>query len=212
MNLDQFRRAANLSSDLAARWYPHMVKAMVVFNITKPSQQADFIAQIGTESLGFTRLRESMNYSPDGLLATFPRNRISAADCRRLGRKQGETTVPQDRQREIANLVYGGRFGNTGPDDGWTYRGAGLKQVTFKANFEECGVYLGLDLVAHPELLTSDENAAMSAGWFWESHKLNAYSDRGDFDGLTKVVNGGYNGLVDRVARREVARKVLVIV
>ena len=87
MNLDTFRRAAGISQESAARWFPHVTEAIVTFHIDTPKRQAAFIAQIGTESGGFSSIKESLNYSVDGLLATFPRSRISAADCSRLGRK-----------------------------------------------------------------------------------------------------------------------------
>lgn len=210
MTLDQFKRAAGVSQALADRWYPHVLGAMARFHIDTPARQADFIAQIGHESGGFTKVKESLNYSVQGLLATFPRSRISAADCQRLGRKPHEAALPEARQREIANLVYGGRYGNVKPGDGWNYRGRGLKQVTFVDNYRRCGQALGLDLLSSPDLLLEDKWAASSAGWFWSINGLSMYADSGDFTGQTKVINGGTNGLDDRKSRRQVARAVLL--
>ena len=210
MTLDQFKRAAGVTQALAERWYPHVLAAMARFHIDTPARQADFIAQIGHESGGFTKVKESLNYSVQGLLATFPRSRISAADCQRLGRKPNEGALPEARQREIANLVYGGRYGNSKPNDGWNYRGRGLKQVTFLDNYRLCGQALGLDLLGNPDLLLEDEWAAASAGWFWSFNGLSMYADNGDFTGQTKAINGGTNGLDDRKNRRQVARSVLL--
>ncbi len=172
-------------------------------------RQAAFLAQVGTESAGFARLAENFNYSVDGLVATFS-NRITLLEARELGRKAGEGALSLERQQKIANIVYGRRYGNDLPGDGWKFRGRGLKQVTFHDNYLACGKALGLDLVDDPDLLLVDENAARSAGWFWKANGCNAFADKGDFVGLTKRINGGTNGLDDRKARWERAKKVLL--
>jgi putative chitinase len=209
MTIEQFRKAAGLSSDLAERWFAEITEAMDEFGIDTPKRQAAFIAQVGTESAGFSRLSESFNYSVEGLIATFG-NRIPRADAMRLGRQPGEKSVPVSRQAQIASLVYGGRYGNDRAGDGWKFRGRGLKQVTFHDNYLDCGEALGLDLINHPDLLLEDVNAARSAGWFWEANGCNAFADAGDFVGLTKRINGGTNGLEDRKARWAHAKVVLI--
>ncbi|MDX0622843.1 glycoside hydrolase family 19 protein [Sinorhizobium medicae] len=209
MNLTTFKQAAGISQALAERWYPHILKATTAFNISTPKRQAAFLAQIGTESGGFAKVKESLNYSVDGLIATFPRSRISLEQCRALGRKPNEKSLPEDRQIKIANLVYGGRYGNAA-DEGWKFRGRGLKQITFHDNYLNCGSSLGLDLIANPDLLLSDANAAMSAGWFWAFNGCSMFADVDDFVGLTKKINGGTNGLADRQARWKVAKQFLL--
>jgi putative chitinase len=117
--------------------------------------------------------------------------------------------------REIADgTAYEGRMelGNTEPGDGPRYRGRGLLQITGKANYASCGAALGLPLLAHPELLESPENASRSAGWFWKLKGLNQYADRNMFATITKLINGGYNGLDDRLTCWLTARKALGIV
>jgi putative chitinase len=114
--------------------------------------------------------------------------------------------------RELASgEAYEGRkdLGNTWPGDGRRYRGRGLIQITGRANYAACGAALGLDLLAQPELLEQPMNACRSAAWFWKTHGLNELADAGDQVKVTRRVNGGTNGLTDRLALFEVAQRVL---
>lgn len=208
MTKDQFMRAAGISSSLAEKWYSHIVEAMSIYGIDTPKRQAHFIGQIGTESMGFQSVQESLNYSVSGL-AIFGL-RLTAAQREQLGRKPGEKALSPERQAAIANIVYGGRYGNNLNGDGWKYRGRGLKQITFKANYEECGKALGLNLVDSPDLLLQDKYAALSAGWFWKANGCNQFADAGDVSGLTRRINGGLNGLQDRIERTKRAEGVLL--
>lgn len=106
---------------------------------------------------------------------------------------------------------YEGRedLGNTQPGDGPKYRGRGLLQVTGRANYAACGSALGLDLLAQPELLEVPLNACRSAGWFWQSRKLNRFADADQFGALTRAVNGGYTGLDERIQHWLRIRKLL---
>lgn len=115
--------------------------------------------------------------------------------------------------RELASgAAYEGRadLGNTHLGDGVRYKGRGLIQVTGRSNYEACGHALGLDLLTNPELLELPVNAARSAAWFWRTHGLNQLADAGDQVAVTRRVNGGTNGLAERLAFFEVAEKVIV--
>ncbi|MDN2713786.1 glycoside hydrolase family 19 protein [Janthinobacterium sp. SUN120] len=90
------------------------------------------------------------------------------------------------------------------------FRGRGLLQVTGRVNYAACGKALGLDLLAKPELLEQTVNACRSAGWFWQARGLNALADAGDQERVTRRINGGVNGLAERLALYQAARKVLV--
>ncbi|BCU55281.1 glycoside hydrolase family 19 protein [Enterobacter kobei] len=208
MNQTQFQRAANLSAGLTARWFPHIDAAMREFGITEPVQQAMFIAQVGHESTGFTALVESFNYSVAGLTGFIRAGRITQDQANMLGRRAGEPSLPLERQRAIANLVYNKRNGNKGPQDGWKYRGRGLIQITGLENYRKCGAALKLDLVITPELLVEDRHAARSAAWFFATSGCMRYS--GDLVRVTQIINGGQNGIDDRKKRYEVARRALV--
>ncbi|MDO8033568.1 glycoside hydrolase family 19 protein [Janthinobacterium sp. SUN128] len=114
--------------------------------------------------------------------------------------------------RELASgHAYEGRvdLGNTQRGDGVRFRGRGLLQVTGRANYAACGKALGLDLLAQPELLEQTVNACRSAGWFWQTRGLNALADAGDQERVTRRINGGVNGLAERLALYREARKVL---
>lgn len=100
-------------------------------------------------------------------------------------------------------------LGNTVSGDGFKFRGRGLIQITGRANYAECGEALGLDLVIHPELLELPQHAAMSAAWFWKKKGLNDLADSDQFNTITRRINGGLNGLADRLDIWARARKVL---
>lgn len=114
--------------------------------------------------------------------------------------------------KELASgAAYEGRadLGNTSPGDGVKFKGRGLIQITGKANYLALMLALNVDCLVHPEVLEQPLNAAMSAGWFWDTHHLNQYADSGDFVTLTKRINGEVNGLADRQALYSVALKEL---
>ena len=113
--------------------------------------------------------------------------------------------------REIADgSAYEGRadLGNSSPGDGAKFKGRGLIQVTGRRNFSDCAKALGLPLLERPELLETPENASRSAAWFWKTRKLNQLADEDRFGAITKIINGGYNGLDDRIKHWLRARKV----
>lgn len=103
------------------------------------------------------------------------------------------------------------RLGNTpeADGDGQKYRGRGLIQITGRANYMMCGEALALDLINQPDLLEKPQYACMSAAWFWASRGLNTLADAGQFDTITRRINGGQNGAADRQALYARALKVL---
>lgn len=89
-------------------------------------------------------------------------------------------------------------IGNTKAGDGVRFKGRSFIQVTGRENYKNLSHYLGIDLVASPQLLATDELAPIGAGWFWDSRNLNSFADADDFDKITLIINGGYNGYDDR--------------
>jgi putative chitinase len=103
--------------------------------------------------------------------------------------------------KELASgVAYEGRkdLGNIYPGDGVRHKGRGLIQITGRANYAAISKDLGVDFIKDPVLLESPHYAALSACWFWNSRNLNKYADLDDFLKITKLINGGTNGLDDR--------------
>lgn len=109
-----------------------------------------------------------------------------------------------------AQRAYEGRvdLGNTFPGDGFRYRGRGLIQITGRSNYRQCATMLGFDLLNNPELLEGPTLASRSAAWFWQKRGLNDLADKDDQIAICKRINGGTNGLQERLSFYEAARKV----
>ena len=184
----------------AQQWVDALNKAMERYNINTPEREAAFLAQVGHESAMLSRVSENLNYSASGLLAVFPKY-FSEDDAETYAR----------RPEAIASRVYANRYGN-GPQpsgDGWKYRGRGLIQITFHDNYLACGHALGIDLVNNPDLLLTREYSALSAAWYWNEYGCNEMADAGNVRGITRAINGGYNGLEERIALNEKASSAL---
>lgn len=186
--------ALGAAPGVAARFVEPLKIAAERYNINTPLRVAAWLSQLAHESSRFARLSENLNYSAFGLAKTWPRrfavNGAPNALAMSLAHKP----------EQIANNAYANRMGN-GPQasgDGWKYRGGGLIQVTGKDNYRACGIALGVDLIASPEVLRTELYAALSAGWFWQTNNLNTLADRGDVISITKRINGGETGLADR--------------
>jgi putative chitinase len=105
------------------------------------------------------------------------------------------------------------KLGNTPEDDGdgERLRGRGFIQITGATNYRKCGNALGRDLLADPTYLETPTGAARSAAWFFKSSGCNEQADLGNFGAVTKIINGGYNGLDDRIRHYLRCRKALGI-
>lgn len=107
---------------------------------------------------------------------------------------------------EIADgSEYEGRadLGNVQSGDGPRFKGRGPIQITGRSNYAACGTALGIDAIADPSLLARPEYGTASAVWFWNSGSdcsLSLLADHDWFRLITRKINGGYNGLAERVA------------
>ena len=100
-------------------------------------------------------------------------------------------------------------LGNIYAGDGRRYKGRGFIQLTGRANYRAAGEALGVDLIGNPWLAATDLYAGRVAAWYWDSRNINAAADRGDFMGVTRLINGGTNGYWDRLSYYNRAQEVL---
>jgi putative chitinase len=166
------------------------------------NRRASFLAQCAHESGQFTVISENLNYSAAGLQKVFKKYFPTPELANQYARK------PQ----MIANRVYANRMenGSEASGDGWKFRGRGFIQLTGKRNYRLCGTDLKLNLLEDPDYVSrSPVGAVESALWFWQRNNLNMYADRDDLKGQTYVINGGFNGLAERLKYYENAKRVL---
>ena len=106
---------------------------------------------------------------------------------------------------------YEGRddLGNTQPGDGVRFKGRGLIQLTGRENYAKFSKAMNQDFIAQPQLLAQSPWAIWAAGWYWNDKHLNEYADRDDLEQVTRIVNGGQNGLEDRRDYLQKAKSVL---
>jgi len=191
MNLGQIKEATCSPTVCAEKFIQFINETCDKYQVNTPIRQLCFLAQVGHESGGLFYTEEL------------------ASGTAYEGRKN---------------------LGNTQPGDGVRFKGRGLIQITGRSNYKSIGDALGVDFIKSPTLLggknvkvcTQEQlkYAALSAGWFWNSRNLNALADRVDikkpidtgtnlenFKAITKKINGGYNGLADRLNRYKVGMK-----
>lgn len=198
----------------AELWVSHVNTALGMCGCTTVEHVSQWIAQIGHESSGMARLVESLNYTPEGLVNTWPsRFPLDILDEDKkpvrssLAERVGRTANKAADQEAIAEIAYFGRMGNVHKGDGFRFRGRALVMTTGRANYRECGQAIGADLEQEPSLLEMRGTAAASTAWYWRKHKLTGYN--GDVLAVTRKINGGTNGLADRQARYDKALSVL---
>jgi putative chitinase len=172
-------------------WVDALNETFQRFDISTPVRQASFIGQCGHECANFKVLEENLNYRAETLMklwkSRFPTIEIANEYARN--------------PKKIANKVYSSRMGNRdeASGDGYRFRGRGCIQLTGHANYFHAGQACGEDFVMQPDLVATPKYAAMTAGWFWNTHKINQFADRQDFTLMTKKINGGTIGLNDRI-------------
>ncbi len=93
--------------------------------------------------------------------------------------------------------------------DGYKYRGRGWIQLTGKTNYRLLGAEFGLDFLNNPDLVAKEPYDSLAAGWYWNRRNLNSFADIDDIQTITKKINGGFNGLNDRIMWHSKTKAVL---
>jgi putative chitinase len=185
---------------IGPEWVDALNATFQKFDIATPLRQAAFIGQCGHECGNFRILEENLNYRAEALQKLWPK-RFDAAKAQACARNP----------KLIANTVYSNRMGNRdeASGDGHRFRGRGCIQLTGSANYFHAGQALGVDFIMEPDLVATPMYAALTAGWFWNTHRLNQYADSMDYLTMTKRINGGTIGLQDRIKHINHALEVL---
>lgn len=182
LTIDQISYACGSNLPRAQTWSPYLAEAMAMYAIDTPERAAAFLAQIGHESGGLRFVVELWGPTP--------------AQARYEGRAD---------------------LGNVRPGDGFRFRGRGLIQTTGRANYARVRDRLAEklpdldvpDFESDPDELAQCRWAALSAADYWDMKGLNELADTGDFEHITRRINGGLNGQADRLAKWERAKEVL---
>lgn len=184
-------------------WAPHLDAAMLLFEINSPARAADFIAQVGHESLGLLYSAETWGPAQVPAQVTYERD---------PAQPWGPQLKRGDRNFKAWCL------GNSEPGDGRRFAGHGPIQVTGRSNHRQArddlramGIPDVPDFEADPLELTKPRWGSMAAGNFWRRNGLNALADAGKFLEQSARINGANppNGWLDRQARRTRARGAL---
>ena len=164
------------------------------FQINTPLRLAHFLAQCAHESAGFKVKQENLKYSADGLRKVFKKYFPDKNTAQCYARQP----------EKIASRVYANRMGNgnEASREGYKYCGRGYIQLTGKCNYEAFHETVDDDILDNPDLV-SQKYSLLSAAWYWNTRSLNHLADKGANTNvvttITKRVNGGTNGLTDRI-------------
>lgn len=198
---EQFARAVPKCTD-PAKWVEPLNDAMLLYGISMDADfMVEFLAQCAHETASFNRLEENLRYSAERLMQVWPKRFPTLAVASQYA----------GNPHKLADFVYGGRMGNRGPNDGWNYRGRGMPMVTGLDNYKLVARLLNdPDIIKCPDKLCTKKTAALAGAAWWSSNpKLNALADDqpgdddyADFVSITKIVNGGTEGLKERAAFR----------
>ena len=182
------------------KYYSYIEQYCEKYKINTPERISHFLAQVNYESGYMNYVEEKFTYSAKRLLQIFPKYFKTVDEANEYAYKP----------EKIANKVYANRMGNGSElsGDGWKYRGRGLIQLTGKNNYLKFSKWYNDSkiFVDNPDLLLQPQFAVLSAFYYWTTRKINDMIIEKAYQyevckRITKVINGGYNGLDDRWQR-----------
>ncbi|HEY3787986.1 MAG TPA: glycoside hydrolase family 19 protein [Urbifossiella sp.] len=193
LTLDQLHK---IMPHAPSRYVQPLNSAMLKYQITTPKRMAAFLAQLAEESNQLRHTHELWTGKKNFHLSGVKRAAHTATS-----------------KEDYFEHWYGKRkdLGNTTEEDGYTYRGRGAIQITGKANYIAVGKGIGQPLESNPDLLETDDKVDMlaSAYFFARVKSLNHLADSVDPSKATSVshvnrllthaVNGGHNGITERL-------------
>jgi putative chitinase len=187
-----------------ALWIEPVKAACRRWGIDTLREVCSFLANIGVESAGLTRLEENLNYSAKRMAEVWPGRFAINPGAKLKDRQPNALAQSLSRNPEkLANHVYANRMGNGPPEsgDGWRHRGYGPKQLTGKSNHRRFAEAYGVRLEDVPALLQTKEGGMHSAGWFWFDNGMDALAATAGVEDDRQRINGGQTG-VDEVRKR----------
>lgn len=193
MSLQKLQEKIGVNPDGA--FGPTTLKAIMKYFKLTPIRAAHFCGQIAHETGGFEIYTENLNYSAGGLQKTF--KKYFPGNLSELYARQ---------PLKIGSRVYANRMGNGDEEtrEGYFFRGRGALQTTGKENYKALSVFLeNPEIMKNPDLVATTYSFE-SAKFFFDKNKLWVKCDKGitteDITAVTKVINGGTNGLEDRIS------------
>lgn len=169
------------------------------FDITEPLELAHFLAQCNHESGGFMKMSEGANYRYKRAKEIWP-SRIAIIEEKQ--KAQGATDQGFISQPWLFNTVYNGRMGNRlNTNDGFMYRGGGFIELTGRHNYQDFCTWLNNDNYNVENItayVRTEDGAILSAIWFWVSKNIKPLALADNILEITKRINGGANGLLER--------------
>lgn len=164
-------------------------KAFDKYEINTRLRQCHFLGQLLHESGCFKYKEENLYYSAKRLMVVFKKYFTDIETAKEY----------EKRPEKIANYVYGNRMGNVHAKDGYKFRGRTSIMLTGYNNYKEASKEFDQDFMSNPDMINEIPYYYLIPAWFWHRRGLNKYADADNVNMVTKRINGGLNGLSDRI-------------
>jgi len=200
ISIEQFQAIIG-NNQYAEHWVEALNNCLPDYDITTPNRIAAFMGETKVESGKYTAIKENLNYKAESLLHQWPSHFPTHEIAEQYAHQPDM----------IANRAYANRMGNgdEASGDGAKFCGRGLIQLTGRDNYQAFADSLQMNIDDVPAYLETFEGCVQSACFFWESHNLNAHADAGDWDKISKIINGGTIGLEERRQYTQEALQIL---